>query len=205
MIPSQHREPWNALIRGYSRLRLHLQFGPVRVHATGEAPAESVLLVGNHFSWWDGFFAQEVNRRFFKKRMHVMMLEEQLRPRMFLSYAGAFSIAPGKRSALNSLNYASQLLRDKGQLVVLFPQGELQPLYRFPLAFQQGWHRILKAEGVDAPLWFMATLPAFGDRPRAGVDIFIQAAPEAVRPHPEYITGAYNIFLQQCLQKLPLL
>jgi hypothetical protein len=51
------------------------------------------------------------------------MPEEQLATRMFLNKAGAFSIKPGSRSAIESLNYASSLLYEPENLVVVFPQG----------------------------------------------------------------------------------
>ncbi|MEO1448923.1 MAG: hypothetical protein AAFV07_05305, partial [Bacteroidota bacterium] len=59
------------------------------------AKDKSILLVGNHISWWDGFWPIWLNARHIGKQYHVMMLEEQLRPRMFMTKGGAFSIQPG--------------------------------------------------------------------------------------------------------------
>lgn len=201
MIPSRHTEPVNTLLGWYVRRKMRRQFGEIRIHADGPAPEHSVLLIGNHFSWWDGFFALEANDRFFRKRMHVMMLEEQLRSRRFLRLAGAFSIAPGQRSALKSLGFASALLRRVGQLVVVFPQGELSSLYRQPLIFQKGWHRLVGDTTNEKGLWFMVTLPAYGSLPKAGIDIFLQPAAAQDRVDADAVERGFNRFLQECIEK----
>lgn len=201
MIPSRHTEPVNTLLGWYVRRKMRRQFGEIRIHADGPVPEHSVLLIGNHFSWWDGFFALEANERFFHKRTHVMMLEEQLRSRRFLRLAGAFSIAPGQRSALKSLEYASALLHQEGQLVVVFPQGVLSSLYRQPLIFQKGWHRLVEGtEGVKG-LWFMVALPAYGSLPKAGLDIFLQPANEQDMMDADAVERGFNRFLQECIEK----
>ena len=38
-----------------------------------------VLLMSNHVSWWDGFWAMYVNLKVFRRKFHFMMLEDQLR------------------------------------------------------------------------------------------------------------------------------
>jgi 1-acyl-sn-glycerol-3-phosphate acyltransferase len=165
-------------------------------------PEKAVLLIGNHFSWWDGFFALEAAKSFFHKKIYVMMLEEELRPRRFLSYAGAFSIQPGSRSALESLQYAAHLLTDPENLVVVFPQGEMRPHWEHPLRFQSGWIRILEMAGTNTALWFSAALPVYGADPRPLLKIWLQANPVDQRQDLLSIEANYNTFLGNCFAQI---
>jgi 1-acyl-sn-glycerol-3-phosphate acyltransferase len=89
---------------------------------------KAVLITPNHISWWDGFFIDYLNRVYFKRRAYVMILEEQLKKYYFLKKIGGFSINPvSKKDLKESLNYATELLLNKENLVIIFPEGELRP------------------------------------------------------------------------------
>lgn len=202
MIRARHTEPWNRFFQYYIRRKLKRHFrGPEIIHPE-ICPEKAVLLIGNHFSWWDGFFALQSAKRFFAKKIHVMMLEEELRPRRFLSYAGAFSIAPASRTALESLQYATGLLTDPENMVVVFPQGEMRPHWERPLRFQSGWTRILEMAKSDAALWFQAALPVYGSDPRPLLKIWLQAYPEDQSLDLQHIEDAYNVFLEDCFAQI---
>ncbi len=55
-----------------------------------------------------------------------MMLEEQLRKRMYLNKSGGYSVRKGSRSILKSLDYTAELLKEKKSLVLMFPQGKIR-------------------------------------------------------------------------------
>ncbi len=78
------------------------------------------------------FIAQRVNNLVFKRKMHVMMLEEELHKRSFLRKLGAFSIRKNSLSALHSLKYATKILSKPKNLLLLFPQGSFQSAHRYP-------------------------------------------------------------------------
>ena len=59
----------------------------------------AILLLANHFSWWDGFFLFYLNRIFLHKRFHIMVSEENYHSVWFLKYLGAFSAKKNSRSA----------------------------------------------------------------------------------------------------------
>jgi len=105
--------------------------------------SRSILLIGNHFSWWDGFFATYLNYKIFHKKLHVMMLEEELRTRLFLNKAGAFSVKKGDRSVVDSLNYASEILNDLNNLLIMYPQGEIISQHNRSVQFEKGIGKIL--------------------------------------------------------------
>ena len=114
-------------------------------------PQQSVLVLANHFSWWDGFFVYDINQRLLQKRFHVMMLEEQLQKHKLLRGAGAYSINRSNgKDIVESLSYSAQILESPHNLLLMFPQGRIESMHREILSFQSGVARILKQ--VDAPV-----------------------------------------------------
>src|SRR4051812_2721134 len=82
--------------------------------------SKSVLLLANHFSWWDGFLLYYLNRNLFKKQFHIMVIEETMQRVFFFKYMGAFSINKNSREMLDSLHYAAELLNNPENLVLIF-------------------------------------------------------------------------------------
>lgn len=99
---------------------------------------KSILLIANHFSWWDGFFAYYLNLKLFKKNFHVMMLEKELEKRKVFSAIGAFSINPKSENTKESLDYTIQLLENANNLILLFPQGRIESNYLDEINFRKG-------------------------------------------------------------------
>ncbi len=176
MIAAQHNAFIDFMVGRPVSLLMRCVFRSIRIHGQ-KCPAKGpVLLIANHFSWWDGFIAREVNTAVFKRRLHVMMLEEELSKRPFLRKMGAFSIRRKSRGALQSLNYAAALLDNPDHLLLLFPQGEFQTTHRYPLNFQNGWYRILEKAPQDTQIFFMACLSDFFRHQRPALDIYLRDA-----------------------------
>ncbi len=135
-----------------------------------------VLLIANHFSWWDGFIAQRVNNLVFKRKMHVMMLEEELQERPFLRKLGAFSIRKGSRGALDSLHYASEILTRPQNLLLLFPQGRFESTHRYPVNFEKGWFRILEKAPANTRIVFMASLCDYFEYRKPSLNVYLKPA-----------------------------
>jgi hypothetical protein len=87
-----------------------------------------------------------------------MMLEEELRKRMFLNKAGAFSVKKGSRSVIESIGYAATVLEDPGNLLVMYPQGEIQSSYTRYLKFEKGIGDIMRRAKGDFQLIFYVAL-----------------------------------------------
>lgn len=102
-----------------------------------------VLLIANHFSWWDGFIGNYLSYKYYQKKFHVMMLREQLENRMFLNKAGAFSVEKSSRSAVESILYSAEILSQKENLLLMFPQGKIESLYHRDFHFAGGVEKIL--------------------------------------------------------------
>lgn len=105
---------------------------------------KSVLLLANHFSWWDGFLLYYINHKVFKKQFHVMVIEETVQKVFFFKYMGAFSVNKNTREILTSLDYAATLLNDPKNLVLIFPQGKLYSNFIDKVGFEKGLLKILQ-------------------------------------------------------------
>lgn len=115
-----------------------------------EVPVDkAVLMLANHYSWWDGFLLYHVNHYLLKKRFHVMVIEETVKKVSFFKYMGAFSVQKNSRDVVESLNYAAELLNDPQNLVLIFPQGKLYSNFADEIRFEKGLARII--DKVTAP------------------------------------------------------
>ena len=158
MIRARHHWFYYPFFKWYSRRMPRKDFSRVEVHHRVEDRGLPLLMVGNHVSWWDGFFAQYINLEFFRRKIHIMMLEEQLEKRMFLNKTGAYSIKKGARSALESLHYTAEILSDPSNLAVLYPQGSIHSITDLPVAFEKGWYRIFSYLSGPIQVVFYVTL-----------------------------------------------
>jgi 1-acyl-sn-glycerol-3-phosphate acyltransferase len=55
-------------------------------------PGHSVLLLCNHFGWWDGLWANYLAYWHLKRKSYIMMQEDHLQARMWLNHCGACSM-----------------------------------------------------------------------------------------------------------------
>ncbi len=117
----------------------------------------SVLLLPNHFSWWDGFWMYHLNNLLFKKKFHVMILEATGKKFSFLKYLGAYTVQKGSKDIITSLNYTSELLADPANLVLIFPQGTLYSNFTDHIVFQGGLAKVIKQAAGKFQTVFAAT------------------------------------------------
>ncbi len=214
MIKASHNRFFDSVFGTYLNIHMRLAFKKVIINSRFKDSGGPVVLIGNHFSWWDGFIARHVNREVLHRRLHLMMQEDQLSKRTFLSKLGAFSIKKNSRSASISLQYATELLKDPENLLILFPQGRFQTLHQHPVAFEKGWFRILKHAPRNTQVVFMASLVDYFASPRPHLTVYLEKAcsnPEQIVSADE-VTGkpqsfadasaiedAYNKFLERCI------
>jgi len=142
ILKARHHWFYYPFFTWYSRRMPRRDFSRIEIHHTVKDNGDAILMIGNHVSWWDGFLAHYINQELFRRKIHIMMLEEQLEKRMFLNKAGAYSIRKGTRSALESLQYTAEILSDPGNMVVLYPQGRIHSISDLPVSFEKGWYRI---------------------------------------------------------------
>ncbi len=134
----------------YTLLKIKTHFKEIKIITKSTFDKEKpILILGNHFSWWDGFWMEYINIKLLKKNFYFMMLEEELIKRPLLKYAGAYSIKKNSFDILESLKFTSELLSNKNNIVLLFPQGKIQSLHIDDVKFQKGIYRIVKDKDIE--------------------------------------------------------
>jgi 1-acyl-sn-glycerol-3-phosphate acyltransferase len=143
--------------RVYGRWITRGNFHAINFNTIGVDKNRSVLLIANHFGWWDGFILYWINCLLFKKHFHVMLLEETSKRIPILKYGGAFTIHKKSKDIIQSLDYAAQLLNDPDNLVLMFPQGKYYSNFVNEVEFEKGIMKILKQASGKYRLIFSAT------------------------------------------------
>jgi 1-acyl-sn-glycerol-3-phosphate acyltransferase len=159
-----------------------------------------VLLISNHISWWDGFWAMHLNMQIFKRKFHFMMLEEQLRKYWFFNFTGGYSINKKSKSIIETLNYTAELLRDDKNLVLIFPQGEIQTMHNQSILFEKGLERVLYNKANDIQIVFLVNLVDYFSNPKPGIFMYTSEYTDS-NFNIETIQIKYNEFYKKCVEK----
>jgi len=135
MIKADNKKWARLIFNPYEDLLLKKNFS--RFFLTDEIPYinpdKGLIITPNHISWWDGFFIDYVSRKFISRKFYILMLEEQLKKYPFFRRTGAFSIIPGSvKSIRETFNYAAEIVKDPGNLLVFYPQGEIESFEKQP-------------------------------------------------------------------------
>ncbi len=149
-------------------------------------PKKSVLLLANHFSWWDGFVLLHLNKIYLKKRFYVMIMEDTAKKLWFMKYLGAFSVNPNNRSVLKSLAFAGELLNNPDNLVLIFPQGKLHSSHVNKVEFQKGLAKIIDASKKQFQFLFAASFTDYLAHKKPTLHIYLKT----------HLPQQYNNFLE---------
>jgi len=201
MIQAKHTRFHSWFFKWYSHLMIKRHFREMSIHGKVEGNGKAVMVIGNHFSWWDGFVMLEINRQLWKKKFHVMMLEEQLQNRMFLNKIGAFSIKKGHRSVVASLNYTSKLLEDPQNLVLMFPQGQIQSHHKCSFTFEKGLETILNKSESKPQVIFSAVLADYFSEKKPRLDVYLESVPIDGKTTTHELESKYNDFFQRKIEE----
>lgn len=137
-------------------------------------PSKSILLIANHFSFWDSLILFCVNEQLFKKKAYVMVLEETMRKDRFLKYGRAFSVGKKPRDIIESLNYAAELLNRPENLVLMFPQGKLYSNFVEHVHFEKGVLNIIQKSKPDMQLVFAATFVQYFKHKKPTATVYLK-------------------------------
>lgn len=119
----------------------------------------SYLLMCNHLGFWDGIWALYLTYKAVHKKQNlsgfnIMILKKQLQKNLWLRYLGCFSIAPNSKTSLESLAYAAEILNKPGNILIMFPQGNLDSQYVRHIVVKDGIDKILsQVEGKCQLIW----------------------------------------------------
>lgn len=161
----------------------------------------SILLLANHFSWWDGFLMFHVNKIVFKKKFHVLVNEENYLQVKFLKYLGAFASKTKGKDILETLDFASSLLDNPDNLVLFFPQGKLESNHVKTVSFEKGVGRLLKNGKNNVTVVFAATLIDYFENRKPTASTYLMVHNPPVYQSLQVLKGAYNQHYQSALIK----
>lgn len=108
------------------------RFNKMKIEEVAILKGHSYILMCNHFSFWDGFWAGYLCVKAIYKQepqlkgFYVMVLEKQLSQHKWLTRLGCFSIAPGTATVEESLTYIANKLSVPGNIFLMYPQGKLE-------------------------------------------------------------------------------
>jgi hypothetical protein len=154
--------------------------------------SRSILLLSNHFSWWDGFLMFQLNKLYFKKNFHVMVSEDNYKKFSFLKYLGAFPIEKNSRNLIKSLEHAGNLLKDAENLVLIFPQGKLYSNHVEDIEFQKGLMKIVNLSPNKFQYLFAASFVDYFNKRKPSVFCYLQSWASPELPDLALIKDAYN-------------
>jgi len=152
----------------------------------------SVLVLANHFSWWDGFFIFYLNQRIFKKEFHVLVNAENYNNVSFLKYLGAFAAAKSGKDILDTLSYAGELLNNPNNLVLVFPQGKLHSNHLQDISFEKGVMQIIKASKKNINIIFAATFIDYFSKRKPSAYTYLQNWEIEEYTSLQLLKSAYN-------------
>lgn len=197
MIKANHSPFHKWLMNSYINYILRCDFHEVIYTNTLQPDNRSILLIPNHFSWWDGFFAWRINQQILKKNFHIMMLEQELSKRLFFSRVGAFSVNLQSRSIIDSIDYAANLLSNPNNMVTMYPQGKLGSQHLWEVQFRKGIERILQKANNTRVVLAVFLVDYYGNR-KPTVTVRLKDYNGSFSMHE--IENAYNSLLMESIQ-----
>lgn len=138
---------------------LKRRFNKMIIHKVAIQPNKSYLLMCNHLGFWDGFWAcylayYAIHKQQKLSGIYFMVLKKQMQKNKWLKYFGAFSIVPHARSSKESLKYATDILNNPGNLLVMFPQGNIESQHVRHIEIKDGVNTLITSiKGSCQLIW----------------------------------------------------
>jgi 1-acyl-sn-glycerol-3-phosphate acyltransferase len=155
-------------------------------------PGKAVLLLSNHFSWWDGFFLFQINRLLLHKKFYIMIAEENYLNIWFLKFLGAFSVKRSSRSAIETLQYAGELLNVPENLLLIFPQGKLYSNYVEEVSFEKGVLSIINSSNKNFQYLFVSLFVDYFQQRKPTITCYLQKWEAEELASLQLIKNSYN-------------
>jgi len=200
ILKAKHNFIIYPFFKWYAGFIIKRHYSTIRIIGDLKEKKLSVLLISNHISWWDGFWAMYINMNVLYRKFHFMMLEEQLRKYWFFNFTGGFSVNKKSKSIVESLNYTSELLTDSKNMVLFFPQGEIQSLHNQNIQFEKGIERILKNNENTLQIVFTVNLLDYFSNRKPGIYFHLKEYADGAFDMKS-IQESYNSFYAQSVKK----
>lgn len=176
----------------YIKTIINKDFASFSYNKVNVDQSRSILLLSNHFSWWDGFLMFQLNKLFFKKKFHVMVSEDNFKKVSFLKYLGAFPVKKNSKSLIKTLEHAGQLLNDKDNLVLIFPQGKLYSNHVEEIAFEKGLMHVITSSQQSFQYLFAATFVDYFEKRKPSIRCYLKIWDNDELPSLDFVKSAFN-------------
>jgi 1-acyl-sn-glycerol-3-phosphate acyltransferase len=173
MIRAKHHFFIYPFFELYSLIKIKLNFSEVHILGELNLSNKALLIIANHISWWDGFWIVYLNLKKLHRRFHFMMLREQLEKNWYFKYAGGYSVEKKSRSIIESLEYTAGLLNNPRNMVLMFPQGEINSMQEQEIIFEKGIQRIMEKASGEVQIVFVANMIDYFSTPKPGLYMHI--------------------------------
>lgn len=197
MLKARHHKIVYPFFQYYTEYLLKRNFETINIYGSFVDKSMPVLLIANHIGWWDGFWAMYLKRKKIHRKFHFMMQEEHLLKYRFFNNTGAFSIKKNSRDIIESLSYASALLEQRDNMVLIYPQGKLRSLYSSEFHFEKGVGRIIEGKENRIQLIMSVNMVDYWDKPRPTLSVYIKEYEGEMSLAA--LENAYNSFYRACL------
>ena len=196
MIKASHNPLLYKFFKIYSTIKIKNNFNKVHICGDVDVLNQSVLLIANHISWWDGFWTLHLCINKLNKKFYFMMHENELKKRWIFSHSGGFSVTKGSKSIVETINYSVDLLNDSNNLVLMFPQGKLNSLYNDEFIFQSGVERIVE-KAQNTKVIFQVSMIDYFDHPKPELFLYLKEYKPADGMR-ESIQQSFSEFYKTC-------
>ena len=200
MLKANHTFFVSKFIKFFSIWKTNRSFHSVNIDDFIDDKSKPMILIANHFSWWDGFWMNYLNSKRFNRKFYFMMLEDQLEKRKFLLKCGGFSVNKSSKNLIETINYTIDLLKDNSNLVLIFPQGKIQTLYTQKFEFEKGIEHILKRNKSDVQIIFSANMIDYYSYEKPSLFIYLKKY-DSLDYSVDSIESSYNSFFSECIAK----
>jgi hypothetical protein len=200
IVKSKHHFIVYPYFRIYTIIKIWLNFHRVVISGEFKDRRLPLLIISNHMSWWDGIWVMYLNIKLLKRKFHFMMLEEQIEKFPVLNRVGGYSIKKRSRTIIETLKYTNELLADKKNLVLIFPQGEIQSVYNQQIKFERGLEKILKDNSGKIQILFLANLIDYFSEEKPTLFIYFKEFADHGYS-TDIIEKEYNSFYSGCISE----
>lgn len=198
MIKARHNPLVYQFFKRYAKGSIRSHFHEVIVRGEVDVKHHPVLVLSNHISWWDGFWALYLNMEVLKKKFHFMMDEDQLQKRWLFSHAGGYSIDAGSRTLFESLRYTGELLSNPDNMVLIYPQAKLYSAHTEEVQFKRGLSLIPINDKQAYKTVMLVQLTDYFENKRPTLSMYIEEAVLEGKEPLKTIEAQYNAFYKRC-------
>ncbi len=200
MLKAKHHFVIYPFFKIFTRVIIKRNFKNVYFIGDYTDNGNSVLVLANHISWWDGFWIIYLNLKKLHRKFHFMMLEEQLRKHWYFQYSGGYSVRKHSRGVVESLDYSNEVLKDRGNMIFMFPQGEIHSSYDDSFKFGVGAQRIIDRCEDGVNIVFVANMYDYFSDTKPSLYTYIESY-QASELKGLDLEVNYNRFYSTCLRE----